>query len=94
MLDPTTPVTCAGLETRVARAHVVLETCAGRHAVFREPRFGKGLALARVDSIRDRARLWRICPEVTRRVYLTRQDANVRLGLVHDKGTSRLLIPC
>jgi hypothetical protein len=39
--DPTTPVTCVGLETRVVRAHVV---------VFREPRFGKGLALARVDN--------------------------------------------
>lgn len=48
--DPTTPAICVSLETRVVSACVVLEACAGLYAVFREPRFGKGLALVWVDS--------------------------------------------
>src|SRR6266702_999963 len=47
---PTTPVICVSPETGVAPAPVVLEACAGQHAVFLEPRSGKGPALlARVD---------------------------------------------
>ena len=97
----TTPVICVSIETRVVPSLAKIRSCS-THSPYSRYSFtrstssctcrkdpGAGQRAEGGQRLRNLEKLRRVCPKGVQRTHLqdlTRQDARVRLGFIHDKG--------